>query len=264
MRFKILGPLKVWDGAGWVVVAARQQRQVLAALLIHAGRRVSTERLVYEVWGERPPRTARKTIHAYVMRLRRLIRDRDARVLVTREQAYELAVEDLDLDSGQFERLVAAGRSELAGGRAELAAARLSQALALWDGSVLADVPDSPARAARAEELELVKLDATEDQISALMEIGRGDEAVVALHRLVREHPLRERLWALLMQLQYARGHRGEALTTYRRARRVLREELGLEPGRALQRLQREILASSSEVAMQSPPSADASGNDPG
>jgi DNA-binding SARP family transcriptional activator len=243
MRFRILGPVRVWNGSSWTPVAALQQRLLLATLLVDAGQVVSTQRLVYEVWGERPPRTALKTVHAYVMRLRRLLGGDGAQLLATRDHGYELAIGRGDLDAWEFERLVASGRSALAAGRPEPAAALLAEALALWHGPVLADVPEHPAWTALVAQLDRGRLAATEDRLAALLELDRYAEAAGELQRLVEEHPLRERLWALLMRAQWASGRRADALASYRRACHVLREELGLEPGTELRQLQREILA---------------------
>jgi DNA-binding SARP family transcriptional activator len=254
VRLRMLGPVRVWSGDGWMPVAALQQRLLLATLLVDAGQVVSTQRLMYEVWGDRPPRTALKTVHAYVMRLRRLLGDDGARLLVTRDHGYALVIGEGDLDAWEFERLVETGQKELAGGRPDRAAERLSEALVLWQGPALADLPESTTRAARVAQLEQVRLVAIEDHLTALLELDRHAEAEGQLHRLVEEHPLRERLWALLMQAQRAGGHRAEALATYQRARRLLREELGLDPGASLQQLQRDILADD-DRPLSTPPS---------
>jgi DNA-binding SARP family transcriptional activator len=242
MRFRMLGPLRVHCGSGWVPVPAAQQRVLLAALLVDAGTTVSIQRLAFEIWGDRPPRSALKMVHAYVMRLRRMLGGESASLLVTREHGYELLIADGDLDTWEFERLAGVGQAELAGGRPELATAQLSQALALWRGPVLADVPDGPSRAAWAGQLEQTRLATLETYLTALLDLERYAEAATQLHRLVEKHPLRERLWALLMRAQRADGRRADALATYQRARRVLQEELGLAPGEDLRQLQRDIL----------------------
>jgi DNA-binding SARP family transcriptional activator len=242
MRFRILGPVQVRNGVGWVSVPAPQQRVLLTALLVDAGRAVSARRLAEQIWGDRPPRTPVQTVHAYVRRLRRLLGDERAELLVTRGPGYELAIGQDDLDVWEFERLARAGRVDLAAGRPGSACDQLAGALALWRGPVLADVPERPMWTARVAQLDAARLATTEDHLTALVALGRAPEAVELLHRLVREHPLRELLWVLMMRAQRACGRRAEALETYRRARRVFRDELGLEPGEALQRLQREIL----------------------
>jgi DNA-binding SARP family transcriptional activator len=117
----MLGPVRVRNTSGWVPVPATQQRSLLAALLIRAGQLVDTDRLVEELWGERPPRTAYKTIHVYVMRLRRLLGEDGAGVLVTRGNGYELSIERADLDAWEFSRLAAAQRLRLGGLGSDLA-----------------------------------------------------------------------------------------------------------------------------------------------
>ena len=242
MRFRILGPLRVCSRGQWVHVAAEQQRVVLAVLLVRAGRSVGTDTLIGALWGECPPRTATNTLQVYVSRLRRLV---GAEVLTTRQGGYELAVGDDDIDAGVFERAVRRGRRELAAGRPARAETALGQALALWDtpAPVLADVPPTPWVDALAAQLEQLRLGAVEDHAEARLQLGRHADLAEELDHLAREHPLRERRWALLMTALERGGRRAEALEAYQRARRVLREELGLEPGRQLRELQQDILA---------------------
>ncbi|MFD1536806.1 BTAD domain-containing putative transcriptional regulator [Nonomuraea guangzhouensis] len=230
-------------------MAAEQQRVVLAVLLVEAGRVVSTDRLVDAVWGERPPRTATNTIAAYVTRLRRLV-GRD--VLAGRRRGYELlAADDGDIDAVVFERGVASGRRELEAGRLESAAAGLGRALAVWHTPepVLADVPPTRWVEGRATQLGQLRLGAVEDHADARLRLGWHADLVEELDRLVRENPLRERRWALLMTALDRCGRRAEALEAYQRARRVLRTELGLEPGQWLRELQRSILMENGQEA---------------
>jgi DNA-binding SARP family transcriptional activator len=248
MRFRMLGPLLVDDGASWSAIRAAQQRLVVAVLLLEAGRGVPVERLVDELWGERPPPSAAATVRGYVMRLRRLLGAGSGGPLVTRGRGYELVVEDGDVDARVFAGLVTSARHALANGRPETAAARLSQGLALWRGPALADVPATPAVTAEAERLGQLRLAAVEDWLGVQLELGAHAEVVDQAQRLVAEHPLRERLWARLMLAQYRCGRRAEALDAYLRARRVLVEELGLEPGPELRELQRAVLAGQPEL----------------
>jgi len=243
VRFEILGPLRVWDGATWSEVTGPQPRAVLAILLIEAGRAVTTDRLVDEVWGERPPGSALNTIHGYVLRLRRMCGTGLEHGLITRGHGYELAIEDDDIDAGVFARLIAAGRNGLAGGRLEDAVTHLSQGLMLWRGPALADVPVVPSVAAEVARLEQQRLASWEARLGAELGLGRHAEVVDELARLVRDHPLRERLRALLMQALYRSGRRTEALDAYRAGREVCATELGLEPGRQLRELERAMLA---------------------
>jgi DNA-binding SARP family transcriptional activator len=141
----MLGPLLVDDGASWSTIRAAQQRLVAAVLLLEAGRAVPVERLVDELWGERPPPSAAATVRGYVMRLRRLLGAGSGSSLVTRGRGYELVAEDGDVDARVFAGLVTSARHALINGQPETAAARLSQGLALWRGPALADVPATPA-----------------------------------------------------------------------------------------------------------------------
>jgi DNA-binding SARP family transcriptional activator len=178
----------------------------------------------------------------YVSRLRRLV---GAEVLTTRRHGYELTVGDGDIDAGVFQQTVRRGRRELAAGRPARAGTARGQALALWDTPqpVLADVPPSPLVDALAVQLEQLRLGAVEDHAEARLQLGRHADLAEELDQLAREHPLRERRWALLMTALERCGRRADALEAYQRARRVLREELGLEPGRQLCELQQDILA---------------------
>ncbi|HZM75600.1 MAG TPA: BTAD domain-containing putative transcriptional regulator [Candidatus Limnocylindrales bacterium] len=239
MRFRILGPLRVRTSGGWEPVAAERQRLILAVLLADAGRAVSIESLVDAVWGERPPAGATNTVRVYVMRLRRLLGEG---VLNTRGRGYELLAGPNDIDAGVFQRLASSGRSEVDKGRPQAGAARLAKALALWRGPAFADVPASPSLTSRVAYLEQLHLSAEEDHIAALLDLDRHAEVVDELHRLVEQNPLRERRWALLMRSLHRCGRRAEALDAFHRARDVLLDELGLDPGTELRELQRAIL----------------------
>ena len=253
MKFRMLGPLRVRTHAGWATVSAEQQRVVLALLLIEPGRMVATHKLVDELWGERPPRAAVNTVHAYVARLRRLLGDG---VLVGHRGGYELVVGPNDIDVGEFERLATSGRHALENGSPHVAADQLSRALALWHGSVLADVPGTPSLTGWSVNLERARLAAVESWATAMLELGRHTEVVDDLQRLASEHPLRERLWHSLMLALYRCGRRTEALDAYRRARQSLVTELGLEPGRDLRDLHLTILAGDDPaMAAERPPS---------
>jgi len=174
------------------------------------------------------------------MRLRRLV---GTGVLIRRNNGYELAVGGDDIDATVFERLVTTARQRRGLGRDGDAAAKIARALAMWQGEALADVPANPSLRAHAAYLEQLRLTAQEDRAAALLDLGRPGEVVNELRRMVDDSPLRECRWALLMRALYGSGLRAEALETYRRAWRVLRDELGLEPGPQLRELQQVLLA---------------------
>jgi DNA-binding SARP family transcriptional activator len=240
MRFRILGPVRARRASdGWIRVSASQQRVVLAVLLAEAGHTVSTDQLVDAVWPDRPPRGAVNTVQVYVMRLRRQIGDD---TVATRGHGYELLADARDIDADAFERLVVAGRHDLAEGRAQPACAKLARAIALWRGPAFADVPPVTALIPRAAHLELLRLSTEEDHAAAMLSLGRHEHVVDDLTRLADLSPLRERRWVLLMRALHRSGRRAEALAVFHRARLVLRDELGIEPNAELQALQRMIL----------------------
>ena len=238
LEFRILGPLEVQAEGRAIALGGPQQRAVLAVLLLHAGSVVSTERLIDDLWGDTVPPSARAVLQGYVSNLRKAI----GGVLVTRAPGYvvELAPEQLDLHV--FELLLRRGREELAAGRPEAAAETLHSALALWRGRALADFADEPFAGAAILRLEELRLAALEERIDAELALGRQSTLVGELEALVAEYPLRERFRSQLMLALYRSGRQAEALDAYQAARRVLVDELGIEPGRALQELERAIL----------------------
>lgn len=247
MRYRMLGPLRI----GEEPIAAAQPRMVFAILLSEMGRAVSTERLIDEIWGDRPPRAAVGTIQGYVMRLRRLIGGSD--VLVTRGRGYELVADAGEVDAGRFEQRIAAGRLSLAAGRLERAVEELTDGLGLWRGSALADVAPCTIVTAESLRLDEARLTAMESRLGAQLELGRHADVVDDLHRLVREHPLREQLCAHLILALVRCGRRGEALEAYRRIRERLVDELGIEPGQPLRDLQRAVLTEDPRLAAPDP-----------
>ena len=249
MRFRVLGPMQVWHGDGWQAIRAAQPRVVLAVLLAEAGQVVSADRLVDELWGEHPPRTALNTIQGYVARLRKLLGDGSETRLLTRDRGYVLEIAEGALDSHVFERLVEAGQRSVAAGDLSAGVAQLVEALALWRGPALHDVPPSPAVTAEVNRLEQRRLTALEARLGAELALGRHRETVDELQRLVAEYPLREQLRAHLMLAMYRCGRRAEALDVYRQGRAVLVAELGMEPGPELRELERAILADDKALA---------------
>jgi predicted ATPase/DNA-binding SARP family transcriptional activator len=214
---------------------------VLAVLALHANQPVSAERLALALWGEDVPPSAVKTVQVYVARVRKALRDPAA--LVTTPGGYCLRVAPGELDAERFERQVAAGRDALAAGRNEEAAAELRAALELWRGPPLAELASMPFVPAEVARLEEQQLAAVELRIDADLAAGRHAELVAELQQLTGQHPWRERLHAQLMRALYRSGRQAEALEAYRRAREVLVEELGIEPGSELHDVQQAILA---------------------
>ena len=235
MDFRLLGPLEVAEHDRSVVLGGVKQRALLAVLLLHANDVVSTEQLVDEVWGESPPATVAKSIQVYVSRLRKQLGEGR---LVTRAPGYLLRVDPSELDVACFERLAA----EAEDAQPKVAGDKLRRALALWRGPPLADLAYEPFARAEIARLEELRAAALEQRIEADLALGRHSQLVGELEGLVTEHPLRERLRGQLMLCLYRCGRQAEALESYQAARRVLVEELGIEPGRQLRELHQAIL----------------------
>jgi DNA-binding SARP family transcriptional activator len=256
IEFRILGPLEVVREGGTLELGAGKRRALLAVLLLHANEVVSADRLIDDLWGERAPSTAPKIVQGYVSQLRKLFENGGAGLLVTRLPGYVLRLEDGQLDASRFASLAAEGRAALAADAAQEAATLLREALALWRGPPLAEFAfDSFAQdeIARLDELGLATL---EDRIDADLLLGRQEEIVAELQTLVARHPLRERLRGQLMIALYRDGRQAEALQAYQLARAVLREELGLEPGRGLQEIEQAILRQDPELDARVPAGA--------
>src|SRR5918998_3209366 len=145
LRFRLLGPLRIFDGADWVAVRAPQQRVLLAALLSEPGRVLPTDRIIEEIWGQHPPKAATAVVRGYVMRLRRLLGGGRNGPLSTRPGGYELVMGLGQTDKAVFEELVSAGRRALANGETSVAMSQLSEALSLWRGAPPARAAGAPA-----------------------------------------------------------------------------------------------------------------------
>jgi DNA-binding SARP family transcriptional activator len=235
-EFRILGPLEVAAADGEPLqLGGQKQRALLAVLLLHANEVVSTDFLVDALWGDHPPRTATTSLQNSISALRKLL---GADLLVTRAPGYRLAVDPDSIDLVRFERLVASARGLEPAERA----APLREALGLWRGAPLAEVAFEPFALAEARRLEELRLSAFEALFDAELAAGRAGEIVPELESLVARHPLRERLRGQLMVALYGTGRQADALAAYQEARRMLVDELGLEPGPQLQELHARIL----------------------
>ncbi len=234
MEFRILGPLEVEEDGRLLKLGGAQPRALLALLLLHANEVVARDRLIDALWDGRAPETAATAIQVHVSQLRKVL---GRGVIVTQRPGYVIRVADGELDLRRFEEAIGRAR-----GAAPAEAARLlTEALALWRGVPLAELDMPFAGVARAR-LEERRLAALERRIDADLELARHAELVPELEGLVQEHPLRERLRGQLMLALYRCGRQADALDTYRAGRRLLDEELGLEPGEGLRRLERAIL----------------------
>jgi DNA-binding SARP family transcriptional activator len=241
LEFRVLGPLEARVGEHAVPLGGRKQRALLAVLLLHANEVVTTDRLIDELWGAEPPRTAPAALQVHVSQLRNALKA-DRERLLTRPGGYMVALEPDQLDLHRFERLVAAGERALADGDPLSALTNLRPALDLWHGPPLADLADLSFAHLPILRLEELRLAAIETRIEAELAVGHHEALVGELESLVREHPFRERLRGQLMIAFYRSGRQADALEAYRAGRRVLVDELGIEPGEKLRQLQAAIL----------------------
>ena len=241
--YRILGPLEVSADGRVIEVGGPKLRALLIILLLRANESVPRDVLVHELWGEQPPAGAQHSLDVYVSRLRKsLSATADGSAVVTRPGAYSLRLTEDQVDARRFERLAEEGRAALAGNAPGQAAAKLRAALKLWRGQALADLANGRGPQVEAVRLEELRLSAIEDRIDSDLALARHADVVGELEALVALHPLRERLHGQLMIALYRCGRQADALAAYREARRTLIEELGLEPGPALQRLECAIL----------------------
>ena len=241
-RFGLLGPLLVSRAGVTVTIPAGKQRALLAALLLNANRVVSLQELAGVLWADDPPASARVTIHNYVKRLRQAL-DADAgERIATVPGGYLIRVDVAELDVSRFEAAQEAASDAARQGDWATAADQLRAALSLWRGEPLADVVSEMLALQAVPRLEEMRLQAVEAWVDAELRLGRHAEVIAELRQLAGAHPLRERLHALLMLALYRNGQQGEALAAYQRARRVLIDELGAEPGPELRRLEQQVL----------------------
>jgi YVTN family beta-propeller protein len=243
IRFGVLGPLTAVRGGHEVGLGARKQRALLAILLLHANEFVTTDRLIDGIWNERPPSTAGHSIQVYVSGLRKALESgSDEKLFEAQPGGYLLRLVPEQLDATQFEALVAEAKERLAAGSAREGAEILREAIGLWRGPALGDLAYEPFASPECERLEEHLLSAREELIDAELKLDRHSSLIGELQRLVAEHPLREHLRGQLMLALYRSGRQAEALAAYRDLRSHLVEELGIEPGPQLQKLEQTVL----------------------
>jgi DNA-binding SARP family transcriptional activator/DNA-binding beta-propeller fold protein YncE len=235
----MLGPLVALRDRGQLALGGHRQRALLALLCLNCGAVLSVDRIVDELWGESAPPTARHMVEVYVSKLRKLL---GPDLLVTQPPGYTLDLDPERLDTKRFEALLEQGSEALAHGEAHFAEDLLREALALWRGEALADFSYEPFAQAEIGRLNELRHRAEEELVEAELALGRSHELVADIETLVAEEPLRERRHGQLMRALYRAGRQADALAAYRRAREILVEELGIEPGPELQRLERAIL----------------------
>ena len=241
MEFRVLGSLEVSRDGQLVSLGGAKQRAVLAALLLRAGEVVPVERLVDEVWGDDPPPSATHTLESYVSRLRQLLTGRGPR-LSRRGAGYVIDLDGASLDSRAFLDLQESASLAAAMEDHESVVQLACSALAMWRGPALADVALASAGRAEADRLEEQRLQTYELRFDAEIALGRHDQVVGELQRLVAQSPYRERFVAQLMLALYRAGRHAEALEVYEQTRRRLDDDLGLQPSTDLQQLSGQIV----------------------
>jgi DNA-binding SARP family transcriptional activator len=255
LEFRLLGPLEVLRAGTPVAVPPGRPRVLLGRLLISINAPVATDQLIEDLWRGRPPASARHALKVYVSNLRQVLEpDRASggapQVLITRSPGYLLAADPGQTDAGRFERLVADGGRSFDAGLAAEASRLYGEALALWRGSVLADIGDEPFVAAEAARLAELRWVVTERRAEVELALGRHTELVGELEALIRVQPFRERLWAQLIVALYRSGRQADALQTYQRLRARLVSELGLEPSPPLRELEAAVLRHDPDLAV--------------
>lgn len=257
LEFRILGPLEVLQQERPIGLGGPRQRGLLAILVLRRGEVVSSDRLIDQMWGERPPATAAKTLQGYVSHLRKALGDE---VLLTRSGGYLLAATPDQVDAERFEVMAAEAREALGDGDLAGAREQLNAALGLWRGEALADLAYEPFAQGDVARLEEARLGALEDRIDADLMLGHHRDVVGELEALVGRYPHRERLLEQLMLALYRCGRHADALDAYQRGRSTLTDELGLEPGADLRALEQRILTHDPAL---DPPEVAAEGAEP-
>ncbi|MBB6435527.1 AfsR/SARP family transcriptional regulator [Streptomyces candidus] len=254
VRFSLLGPVRAWRDGEPVPAGSPQQRALLALLLLREGRTATAAELIDGIWGGEPPSQALAALRTYASRLRKTL---GADVLVSESGGYAIRPERGALDLAVAQQLAAEAEAARTAGDRCGARTLLARAIGLWDGEALASVPGPYAQSQRAR-LEEWLLQLTETRLDLDLEVGCHAEAVAELTALTAAHPLRERLRELLMLALYRCGRQAEALAVYADTRRLLADELGVDPRPELSRLQQRILAADTELAepVETPPSA--------
>lgn len=250
--YRILGPFEAAHAGQSAAIAAAKERALIIRLLLEDGRAVSVDRLVEDLWEGDPPESAGLSVRVHVSRVRKaLAKAGAAGAIETRQPGYALVLGEHDsVDAHRFEQFVEQGRRELKDGDDDAAAATLGAALRLWRGRALAEVADFAFARVEAARLEEMRLSALEDRIEADLRRGLHGPLAAELAALVAEYPLRERLWGQLMLALYRSGRQSEALARYQMLRRMLDDELGLEPSPQIAALHDAILRQASELSL--------------
>lgn len=253
MDVRLLGPVEVVEGDRRAVLGGPRHRAVLGMLALAVPDVVSTDRIVDGLWGERPPEKPLASLQVFIHKLRRGLADltgQDGHTLLeSRAPGYRLALPPEEIDAVRFEVATTRARVHARTGEHQLARQELEEALALWRGPALQDVREMPFAEVTVARLDELRLTAEDDLVDATLATGGHIDVVARLEARVREHPTRERSWGQLMTALYRSDRQADALATYARARETLADELGIDPGEALQQLELSILRQDSSLA---------------
>jgi len=241
VRFAVLGPVRAWRDEAELDLGQPKQRAVLAALVMREGAQVTLEELIDGVWGDEAPATSAQAVRVYVSRLRLVLGSAGPGHIRSAGRGYALDADPQLCDMARFAQLVSRARRARKDGDPATAMAHFAEGLALWTGTALAGIP-GPYAAAQRTRLSELRLSAQEEHLAAAVDLGRYDQAAAELSALVADHPLRERLRELQMLALYGAGRQAEALGAFRDAGRLLREELGVDPGPGLRSAHQRIL----------------------
>lgn len=247
MKVRVLGPLEVELGGRVEHLAARKTRTLLAMLALRVGQSVDVGQLVDALWPDDPPRTAAKTLQTYVLQLRKLLGEH---AIETTPSAYCLQLDPSVIDAIEFERLADEARAHLESGDPAAASARFRTALALWRGDAYPELADVAVASGDLGRLADLHARTIEDAIDADLALGQHRVMIGRLEALTAEHPLRERLWGQLILALYRSGRQADALRAYQEARAILADELGIDPGPELQRLEHAVLIQDPDIGL--------------
>ena len=255
IEFALLGPLEVRRNGQALRLGGLKQRLLLGVLLLEANRAVGTARLIELLWGADPPETAANILQQYVSQLRRLLETQGGReTLVSQAPGYRLSVDPGQVDGARFEHFATAARQAGAAGDDDTALRLYAEAEELWRGTVLADLGDESVVVRERIRMDELRLGAREDFFEIRLRRGNHADVVAAIEVAAAEHPLRERLQGLLMRALYGSGRQAEALAVYRETKRLLSDELGIDPGPELQKLELSVLRHDPLIAPAPPP----------
>ncbi|MEV0624679.1 BTAD domain-containing putative transcriptional regulator [Nonomuraea wenchangensis] len=258
VAFRVLGPVEAYEHDDGLDLGGLRQRAVLARLLVARGQVVPVDTLLYDLWDDDAAKGAQSGLQVYISRLRRVLepgrpRGGPNRLLVTVASGYALRVASDQVDALRFEQLVRAAGEHLEEADPQSARGRLEKALGLWRGTPYSDFADQQWAEAEVNRLTELRLVARERHSDTGLRLGLHAETVPDLEALTTEHPLREEGWRLLALGLYRCGRQGDALAALRRARNILADELGIDPGPALRKLESDILAQSPELDLALP-----------